>query len=499
MLRRTHDEARAVGPGLVVDSAVARGGVEPPTFRFSVGRSYQLSYLAVAVPVRDSRGIVAHGRGGPEIGRDASAGAQDGVEGVGEQVAQRRARGAHHGGVATRAATARPRRAPSGPRAPVGRPPRAAGRRATGRAGRRRRRARRRRRRTGSPARRPRRRGTTPASSTAATAAGRPRRARRAAACHGVAVRPTAAGSPAWRRIQSRPATCSRQPARAAAALRAVDRDGEVAELAAEAARAAVQRAVEHDAGADTDVAVDEHEAVGAAVVAGPQLAERREVGLVVEPDRARARYAVDAARSRSTTATSVQPRFGASAAPAARRGRRARARPRRRRRTGRPSASAASSAASTSAAAAAQHGGRGPVPLVAGPGAPPAHVAGEVDDDRRESVDVDLEPDPRAAGGVQREVGARAPDAAVERVPCSHHEAGGEQLVDDAADRRAGEPGGCGDLGPGERAVGGDLVEDERAVEAAYVGLVGRTWSRRTRASTRPPPGEYVWALNEY
>ena len=28
---------------------VARGGVEPPTFRFSVGRSYQLSYLAWVV------------------------------------------------------------------------------------------------------------------------------------------------------------------------------------------------------------------------------------------------------------------------------------------------------------------------------------------------------------------------------------------------------------------------------------------------------------------
>ena len=28
---------------------VARGGVEPPTFRFSGGRSYQLSYLALPI------------------------------------------------------------------------------------------------------------------------------------------------------------------------------------------------------------------------------------------------------------------------------------------------------------------------------------------------------------------------------------------------------------------------------------------------------------------
>src|SRR3954468_2299870 len=35
---------------------VARGGVEPPTFRFSVGRSYQLSYLALVAPrIRGAR------------------------------------------------------------------------------------------------------------------------------------------------------------------------------------------------------------------------------------------------------------------------------------------------------------------------------------------------------------------------------------------------------------------------------------------------------------
>ena len=42
--RSENDEAAPrSGCGLLV----ARGGVEPPTFRFSVGRSYQLSYLAL--------------------------------------------------------------------------------------------------------------------------------------------------------------------------------------------------------------------------------------------------------------------------------------------------------------------------------------------------------------------------------------------------------------------------------------------------------------------
>ena len=38
-------ESRGVEPGL----EVARGGVELPTFRFSVGGSYQRSYLAMLV------------------------------------------------------------------------------------------------------------------------------------------------------------------------------------------------------------------------------------------------------------------------------------------------------------------------------------------------------------------------------------------------------------------------------------------------------------------
>ena len=44
--RRTATGKRLIRCAFVPCRAVARGGVEPPTFRFSVGRSYQLSYLA---------------------------------------------------------------------------------------------------------------------------------------------------------------------------------------------------------------------------------------------------------------------------------------------------------------------------------------------------------------------------------------------------------------------------------------------------------------------
>src|ERR1700760_4927719 len=47
---RRHDrqgDSRTVCPGSSAARLVVRGGVEPPTFRFSGGRSYQLSYLTV--------------------------------------------------------------------------------------------------------------------------------------------------------------------------------------------------------------------------------------------------------------------------------------------------------------------------------------------------------------------------------------------------------------------------------------------------------------------
>ena len=46
--QRSPETARDLHEQQVI--AVARGGIEPPTFRFSVGRSYQLSYLAGCGP-----------------------------------------------------------------------------------------------------------------------------------------------------------------------------------------------------------------------------------------------------------------------------------------------------------------------------------------------------------------------------------------------------------------------------------------------------------------
>ena len=48
-----------LGQGIALVRVVVRGGVEPPTFRFSGGRSYRLSYLTLPRPA-------ALGQSGPD-------------------------------------------------------------------------------------------------------------------------------------------------------------------------------------------------------------------------------------------------------------------------------------------------------------------------------------------------------------------------------------------------------------------------------------------------
>ena len=54
--RRTRDGVR---PGQRRADRVVRGGIEPPTFRFSGGRSYQLSYLTSAGWLKRRRSLRA--------------------------------------------------------------------------------------------------------------------------------------------------------------------------------------------------------------------------------------------------------------------------------------------------------------------------------------------------------------------------------------------------------------------------------------------------------
>ena len=46
IMRLNGGSCQPLSASIATSRFVARGGVEPPTFRFSVGRSYQLSYLA---------------------------------------------------------------------------------------------------------------------------------------------------------------------------------------------------------------------------------------------------------------------------------------------------------------------------------------------------------------------------------------------------------------------------------------------------------------------
>ena len=99
--------------------------------------------------------------------------------------------------------------------------------------------------------------------------------------------------------------------ARAAGAGRAVGPHGHVPELAREAAGAAVQLAVDDDAGADADLAGDVDERLQVARDAVPELGQRRQVRLVADRRRRRPGRPSRASIS-APIAICVQPRFGA-------------------------------------------------------------------------------------------------------------------------------------------------------------------------------------------
>ena len=112
---------------------------------------------------------------------------------------------------------------------------------------------------------------------------------------------------PALRAIASWPANVSRHPA-APHLHRPVRVDGDVAELRAEAVRAAEELTVDEDAAADADLAEDGDEVLEVACDALPVLRERRQVRLVVGANREPGSRAAIS----SATGISDQPRFGA-------------------------------------------------------------------------------------------------------------------------------------------------------------------------------------------
>ena len=188
---------------------------------------------------------------------------------------------------------------------------------------------------------------TTPAAATPSAVPGRARapqrrRARRPRPARPAASAPSAsAGSrPAARSSASWLAYASRQPRAPHRHARAVGRIVTWPSSPPKPRAPRNSRPSSTMPGADADLAGDVEEARPAVARPGVQLAERGQVGLVVDGDSARRSPAEPAPVSAPATSTSRQPRFGASRTTAV--GDQARARPARRRPTRSPSAAAA-------------------------------------------------------------------------------------------------------------------------------------------------------------
>jgi len=130
-----------------------------------------------------------------------------------------------------------------------------------------------------------------------------------------------------------------------------------------------------------------------------------------------------------------------------------------------------------------AEHLGRGLRPVVPWPGPEIADLAGEVGQAHGDVVDVDLQPDPGVAAGVEREGAARAADLAPGLGAQLEHQSGADQVVDQAGDGRLGQAGGGGDAGPGDRVAGSDVLEHQGQVVLAEGILPGRRPPRPQRA----------------
>ena len=133
-----------------------------------------------------------------------------------------------------------------------------------------------------------------------------------------------------------------------------------------------------------------------------------------------------------------------------------------------------------------AEHLGRGLGPVVPRPGPEIADLADQVGQAHGDVVDVDLQPDPGVAAGVDREGAARAADLAPGLGAQLDHQAGADQVVDQAGDGRLGQAGGAGDAGPGDRVAGRDVPEHQGQVVRAERILPGRRPPRPQQALPR-------------
>jgi len=133
------------------------------------------------------------------------------------------------------------------------------------------------------------------------------------------------------------------------------------------------------------------------------------------------------------------------------------------------------------------QHLGRGLAAVVPGPGPEVVNLADQVGHADRDVVDVDLQPDADVAAAVEGQGAGRAADLAPGLRAQLDHQAGADQVVDQARDGGLGQAGEGGDAGPRDRLAGRDVLQHQGEVVLAERVLPRRRLSRPQRA---PPPG---------